>query len=113
MSALHLCFLISVATMVAAPAFACRSDRDCPAPDRCHFAQSTTEGMCLNTSGAAIQRAVKAPHSIPLAQRNDGDVCQFTVDCAVGAVCFKSPGGVEGLCYAPAPAAAPQRRLKQ
>ena len=97
----------------AAPAIACRGDRDCPAPNRCHFAEIGKEGMCLDTSAIAIARSVKAPHASPLRERKEGDVCQFTVDCGVGAACFRAPGSAEGLCYAPPAAVTQQRRLKR
>jgi hypothetical protein len=92
-----------ILALASAPAFACTDDSGCTAPDRCHFrAGDETNGLCLDSSQMPIERTEAKRLSTPLRDRKLGDTCQFDVDCAARAACFKRPGAAEGKCAEPA-----------
>lgn len=94
-------FALAVLTVATANAYACATDSQCNAPDRCHFSARVADGLCLDSSQMPIEPHEKTRVMRPLKDRKLGDTCQFDVDCATGMDCFKRPGAAEGKCYEP------------
>lgn len=88
-----------VAVLASVPAWACRTDEECPAGQRCVFARSVEKGGCLGSVQTPSEPGEKHRFGAFLRDGGaSGSPCQFNSDCRPTYACYKLPGRFEGVC---------------